>query len=101
MSGIADVHDLHVWNISTGLPVLTAHVHIGEDAEPSAVLCQLEAYVRSLGINHSTIQVRWSEEHCTCFIRMHSCATVLTVTSYKHVSSSMCKNSIVRACLCL
>jgi cobalt-zinc-cadmium efflux system protein len=57
VAGILDVHDLHVWNISTGIPVLTAHVHIGEDADPTAVLSALEVYVRRIGIRHSTIQI--------------------------------------------
>jgi Co/Zn/Cd efflux system component len=37
VEGILDVHDLHIWNISTGIPVLTAHVHIGEDADQTQV----------------------------------------------------------------
>jgi hypothetical protein len=57
VAGILDVHDLHVWNISTGIPVLTAHVHIGEDADPTSVLQALEVYVRRIGIRHSTIQI--------------------------------------------
>lgn len=57
VAGILDVHDLHVWNISTGIPVLTAHVHIGGDADANAVLSALEVYVRRIGIKHSTIQI--------------------------------------------
>lgn len=57
LGGVRDVHDLHVWNISTGIPVLTAHVHIGHDADPTEVLQKLEAYVRGQGIDHSTIQI--------------------------------------------
>ncbi|KAF8072833.1 zinc transporter [Scenedesmus sp. PABB004] len=58
MEGIADVHDLHIWNISTSMkPVLTAHVAMRPGADASAVLAQLEAYVRGLGIDHSTIQI--------------------------------------------
>lgn len=58
MNGVRDVHDLHVWNISTSTsPVLTAHVHIGPDADANTVLQQLEQYVRGVGIQHSTIQI--------------------------------------------
>jgi len=57
VEGIRDVHDLHIWNISTGIPVLTAHVHIGRDADAGMVLQQLESYVRGKGIKHSTIQI--------------------------------------------
>ncbi|WIA28966.1 hypothetical protein OEZ86_011501 [Tetradesmus obliquus] len=58
MEGVWDIHDLHIWAISTSMkPVLTAHVHIGPDADANVVLQQLEAYVRGLGIDHSTIQI--------------------------------------------
>lgn len=58
MEGIWDVHDLHIWTISTSMrPLLTAHVHIGPDADANVVLQQLEEYVRGLGIDHSTIQI--------------------------------------------
>ena len=58
MDGVLDVHDLHVWNLSVGLPILTAHVHIARAADADAVLRGLEGYVRrTLGITHSTIQI--------------------------------------------
>lgn len=58
MEGVRDVHDLHIWNISTSTsPVLTAHVHIGPDADANSVLQKLEQYVRGVGIQHSTIQI--------------------------------------------
>lgn len=57
MSGISDVHDLHIWQVSTGIPILTAHIHIDGNADAPQVLQQLEAYARSLGIEHSTIQI--------------------------------------------
>lgn len=57
VEGVLDVHDLHVWNLSVGLPILTAHVHIGSQADANEVLAGLEAYVRGLGIRHSTIQI--------------------------------------------
>jgi Co/Zn/Cd efflux system component len=58
MEGVRDVHDLHIWNISTSTsPVLTAHVHIGPDADANVVLQKLEEYVRGVGIQHSTIQI--------------------------------------------
>jgi Co/Zn/Cd efflux system component len=57
MAGIADVHDLHVWSVSADIPILTAHVHLGEGADPGVVLAQIEAYCRGLGIRHSTVQI--------------------------------------------
>lgn len=33
VDGVLDVHDLHVWSISTDTPILTAHVHVEETAD--------------------------------------------------------------------
>ncbi|MFI2203499.1 cation diffusion facilitator family transporter [Streptomyces sp. NPDC020192] len=32
LDGVEDVHDLHAWTITSGLPVLSAHVVVGPDA---------------------------------------------------------------------
>jgi cobalt-zinc-cadmium efflux system protein len=32
VDGVLDVHDLHAWTITSGLPVLSAHVVVTEDA---------------------------------------------------------------------
>jgi cobalt-zinc-cadmium efflux system protein len=32
VDGVLDVHDLHAWTITSGLPVLSAHVVVSEDA---------------------------------------------------------------------
>jgi cobalt-zinc-cadmium efflux system protein len=62
MEGVRDVHDLHIWNISTSTsPVLTAHVRVGPDArtlaDANAILQKLERYLQGVGIQHSTIQI--------------------------------------------
>uniref|UniRef100_A0A7R9YSA6 Cation efflux protein cytoplasmic domain-containing protein n=1 Tax=Chlamydomonas euryale TaxID=1486919 RepID=A0A7R9YSA6_9CHLO len=58
IDGVLDVHDLHVWNISSGVePILTAHVHSMDDAAPAEVLDRLEAHARAMGIKHSTFQI--------------------------------------------
>jgi Co/Zn/Cd efflux system component len=37
LEGVFDVHDLHVWNLSLGLPILSAHVNVDADAQADAV----------------------------------------------------------------
>ncbi len=37
VEGVQDVHDLHVWSLSSSIPILTAHVHITMEAEPDQV----------------------------------------------------------------
>ena len=55
---VASIHDLHVWEIGTGFPALSAHVlvHPGDDCH--AIRRELEATLRSdFGIEHTTLQV--------------------------------------------
>lgn len=60
--GVADVHDVHVWTITSGVPALTAHVVV-EDAElkrcgPRSLLDRLEDCAKScFEIEHTTFQL--------------------------------------------
>lgn len=56
--GVADVHDLHVWTITSGMNVVSAHVVVREDADPAAVLDHLcECLSADFDIEHSTFQL--------------------------------------------
>ncbi len=56
--GVADVHDLHAWTITSGLPVVSAHVVLTEGADPAAVLDSLSACLATdFDIEHSTFQL--------------------------------------------
>ncbi|MEO6350056.1 MAG: cation diffusion facilitator family transporter [Candidatus Limnocylindrales bacterium] len=56
--GVADVHDLHAWTITSGLNVLSAHVVIDEKADPPAVLDELcQCLSGDFDIEHSTFQL--------------------------------------------
>jgi cobalt-zinc-cadmium efflux system protein len=55
---VASVHDLHVWEIGSGFPALSAHVlvHAGDDCH--AIRRELELMLeRRFEIEHSTLQV--------------------------------------------
>lgn len=56
--GVRDVHDLHAWTITSGMPVLSAHVVL-EEAAPSAPA--LDSLSRCLAdhfdVEHSTFQL--------------------------------------------
>ena len=55
---MADVHDLHAWTITSGLNVVSAHVVLGERAEPPAVLDRLcDCLSGDFDIEHSTFQL--------------------------------------------
>jgi cobalt-zinc-cadmium efflux system protein len=57
-TGVKDIHDLHVWTITSGMNVLSAHVVVHRGADPGAVLDELEACLRGdFDIEHSTFQL--------------------------------------------
>jgi cobalt-zinc-cadmium efflux system protein len=58
--GVLDVHDLHAWTITSGLPVLSAHVVVADDAYADAgrVLDQLCACLAGhFDVEHCTFQL--------------------------------------------
>jgi cobalt-zinc-cadmium efflux system protein len=55
---VAEVHDLHVWEISSGFPALTAHVLVSPDCDCHATRRRLaEVLHERYGIAHTTLQV--------------------------------------------
>jgi cobalt-zinc-cadmium efflux system protein len=55
--GIAEVHDLHVWEVSSGFPALSAHVVVARDADCHAARRELQALLQErFGIEHTTLQ---------------------------------------------
>ena len=56
--GVTDVHDLHVWEISSGFPALSAHVLVGRDEDCHRIRRELEVLLdERYGIDHTTLQV--------------------------------------------
>jgi cobalt-zinc-cadmium efflux system protein len=56
--GVVEVHDLHIWTITTGFPALSAHVLVRLDEDCHARRRELERLLRDeFGIEHTTLQV--------------------------------------------
>ena len=56
--GVVEVHDLHVWEISSGFPALSAHVLVGADSDCHAARRAMETTLRRrFGLEHTTLQV--------------------------------------------
>jgi cobalt-zinc-cadmium efflux system protein len=56
--GVLDVHDLHAWTITSGMPVLSAHIVVNDPSSSGQVLDRLCDCLRGhFDIDHSTIQV--------------------------------------------
>jgi cobalt-zinc-cadmium efflux system protein len=55
---VAEVHDLHIWEITSGLPAASAHVLVAPGEDCHAVRADLEAFLcKEYGITHATLQV--------------------------------------------
>ena len=62
VAGVADVHDLHAWTITSGVNVVSAHVVISQSADPPAVLDELCSCLSGdFDIEHSTFQLESSD----------------------------------------
>jgi len=66
--GVKDVHDMHIWTITSGMFAFSCHVSVASgllDAERDALLTAAKTLLHDrYGIDHSTIQIEgeaWSE----------------------------------------
>jgi len=56
--GVVEVHDLHVWTITSGFPALSAHVLVAPGEDCHGRRRELERLLRDeFGIEHTTLQV--------------------------------------------
>jgi len=56
--GVVEVHDLHLWEVTTGFPALAAHVLVPRGADCHAQRRSLQAMLRErFRIEHATLQV--------------------------------------------
>jgi cobalt-zinc-cadmium efflux system protein len=55
---VANVHDLHVWEVTSGFPALSAHVLVHPNDDCHAIRLELERMLdERFGITHTTLQV--------------------------------------------
>ena len=56
--GVVEVHDLHVWEVTTGMPAVSAHIIVGRDDDCHEARWNAARLLADrFGIEHSTIQV--------------------------------------------
>jgi cobalt-zinc-cadmium efflux system protein len=73
--GVREVHDLHVWEISSGFPALTAHVLVASDADCHALRGQLAQMLETqFSIRHTTLQV--DHAHDDAPLRIQTSGTI-------------------------
>jgi cobalt-zinc-cadmium efflux system protein len=55
---VVEVHDLHVWEVTSGFAALSAHVLVGADSDCHAARRGMEAMLHErFGLDHTTLQV--------------------------------------------
>jgi cobalt-zinc-cadmium efflux system protein len=62
--GVVEVHDLHIWTITSGFPALSAHVLVSQREDCHARRRDLEKLLAlEYGISHTTLQVDHVGDH--------------------------------------
>lgn len=62
---VTDVHDLHIWSLTSGMPMLSCHITIEEDDVQNSILYRVQSILHdNFGIEHSTIQIEKKERGC-------------------------------------
>jgi cobalt-zinc-cadmium efflux system protein len=65
--GVTDVHDLHIWPMSTTETALTVHLVRPHSTLPDPMLRAIRLSLRNrYGIGHATIQVETGDTPCAC-----------------------------------
>jgi cobalt-zinc-cadmium efflux system protein len=63
---VVEVHDLHIWTVTSGFPALSAHVLVSPDADCHAARRRLERTLADrFGLTHTTLQVDHAEQATT------------------------------------
>ena len=67
IDGVADVHDLHVWTLTSGLDVATVHLALHENASLEEVLSSARGILdEEFDITHATLQAEPFSETAHC-----------------------------------
>jgi len=57
-AGVVEVHDLHVWEVSSGFPALSAHVLVDADSDCHMARREMQRMLdERFGLDHTTLQV--------------------------------------------
>ena len=60
--GVAAVHDLHLWTVTSGVVAMSGHAVVPDLADHPGALDRLRVVAAGLGIHHVTIQLETGEE---------------------------------------
>ncbi len=62
VKGVKDIHDFHIWSLTTGVVLLTAHVETDKCGGGMIILAEITSMLqKDYGLSHSTIQIEEPE----------------------------------------
>jgi cobalt-zinc-cadmium efflux system protein len=65
IDGVRDVHDLHVWTLTSDMDVLTAHIAVDDGGDSQVVLGRARSVLaQRFHLSHATLQVESGENDC-------------------------------------
>ena len=77
LPGVADVHDLHIWGMSTTETALTAHLVIpGGRVDDAFFLSVAENLQQRFSIQHPTIQIESGDSNKICAAPQNACCLI-------------------------
>ena len=66
IKGTTDIHDLHVWTLTSDMDVATAHLLVADGTDTHRILDDARNVLRdSHGIAHATLQIE-TDDHRHC-----------------------------------
>ncbi len=71
VDGVVELHDLHVWEITSGEPALSAHVLVEPGTDCHAVRTAIERVLRGDEIGHTTLQVDHTGAQAPAAVDVH------------------------------
>jgi cobalt-zinc-cadmium efflux system protein len=64
LKGVASVHDLHVWSITSGMTAMSCHLVLRQNEDAVIALAESSRLMREkYGIEHTTIQIEFDNRH--------------------------------------
>lgn len=67
LPGVGEVHDVHVWTLTSGMEVASAHLTVGPDCDQSEILAAArELLADDYQLEHATLQVESGSAAVTC-----------------------------------
>jgi cobalt-zinc-cadmium efflux system protein len=67
LPGVGEVHDVHVWTLTSGMEVASAHLTVGQNCDQSAILASARALLTAeYQLEHATLQVESGSSAASC-----------------------------------